>query len=198
MNSRNTVVFMTLVASVILVQLVSRDQPSAGAAEETKTGINNSATSSSTKIGNLLANVPDSWMGIRPTSSMRLMEFRLGLVTDDATLAIFKNIGGSIDDNLERWSGQFGYLLSDSEVNIRAENINGMQVSIISIIGTYTNRMAFSKPTQPKPNYRLLGAIVDTRDGLYYFKLTGPNTVITGKIEEFTRFIRSLRYDEIG
>jgi hypothetical protein len=198
MNSKNTVVFMTLVASVILVQLVSRGQPSGGTAEETKTGISNSATLSSTKIGNLLANVPDSWMGIRPTSSMRLMEFRLGLVTDDATLAIFKNIGGSIDDNLERWSSQFGYLLSDSEVNIRAENINGMQVSIISIIGTYTNRMAFSKPTQPKPNYRLLGAIADTPDGLYYFKLTGPNTVITGKIEEFTRFIKSLRYDEIG
>ena len=198
MNSKNTVVFMTLVASVILVQLVSRGQPSGGTAEETKTGINNSATSSSTTIGNLLANVPDSWMGIRPSSSMRLMEFRLGLVTDDATLAIFKNIGGSIDDNLERWSSQFGYLLSDSEVNIRTENINGMQVSIISIIGTYTNRMAFSKPTQPKPNYRLLGAIADTRDGLYYFKLTGPNIVITGKIEEFTRFIKSLRYDKIG
>jgi len=198
MNSRNTVVFMTLVAGVILVQLVSRGQPSAGTVEEIKTGINNSVTFSSTKIGNLLANVPDSWMGIRPSSSMRLMEFRLGLVTDDATLAIFKNIGGSIDDNLERWSGQFGYLLSDSEVNIRAENINGMKVSIISIIGTYTNRMAFSKPTQPKQNYRLLGAIADTRDGLYYFKLTGPNTVITGKIEEFTRFIKSLRYDEIG
>jgi hypothetical protein len=198
MNSRNTVIFMTLVSGVILVQLVSRGQPSVGTAKETKTGINNSTTSSSTRIGNLLANVPDSWMGIRPSSSLRLMEFRLGLVTDDATLAIFKNIGGSIDDNLERWSGQFGYLLSDSEVNIRTENINGMQVSIISIIGTYTNRMAFSKPTQPKPNYRLLGAIVDTRDGLYYFKLTGPNTVITGKIEEFTRFIKSLRYDEIG
>ena len=198
MNSRNTVIFMTLVSGVILVQLVSRGQPSAGTAKETKTGINDSTTSSSTRIGNLLANVPDSWMGIRPSSSLRLMEFRLGLVTDDATLAIFKNIGGSIDDNLERWSGQFGYLLSDSEVNIRTENINGMQVSIISIIGTYTNRMAFSKPTQPKPNYRLLGAIVDTRDGLYYFKLTGPNTVITGKIEEFTRFIKSLRYDEIG
>ena len=104
---------MTLVAGVILVQLVSRGQPSAGTAEETKTEINNSAILSSTKIGNLLANVPDSWMG-----SMRFMEFRLGLVTDDATLAIFKNIGGSIDDNLERWSGQFGYLLSDSEVNI--------------------------------------------------------------------------------
>jgi len=189
---------MTLVSGVILVQLVSRGQPSADTAKETKTGINDSTTSSSTRIGNLLANVPDSWMGIRPSSSLRLMEFRLGLVTDDATLAIFKNIGGSIDDNLERWSGQFGYLLSDSEVNIRTENINGMQVSIISIIGTYTNRMAFSKPTQPKPNYRLLGAIVDTRDGLYYFKLTGPNTVITGKIEEFTRFIKSLRYDEIG
>ena len=133
MNSRNIVVFITLVAGVILVQLVSRGQPGASTAKDSKTGINNSATSSSTKIGDLLANVPDSWIGIRPSSSMRLMEFRLGLVTDDAPLAIFKNIGGSIDENLERWSGQFGYLLSDSEVNIRAENINGMQVTIISL-----------------------------------------------------------------
>ena len=198
MNSRNIVVFITLVAGVILVQLVSRGQPGTSTAEESKTGINNSATSSSTKIGNLLANVPDNWMGIRPSSSMRLMEFRLGVAADNANLAIFKNIGGTIDNNLERWSGQFGYSLSDSEVNIRAENINGMLVSIISITGTYTNTMAFSSATQPKQNYRLLGAIADTPDGLYYFKLTGPNPIITSKIEEFTRFIQSLRYDEIG
>ena len=189
---------MTLVAGVILVQLVSRGQPETGTAEETKTEIKNEVNSNSISIGNLLANVPDTWMGIRPSSSMRLREFRLGVAADDATLAIFKNIGGTIDNNLERWSGQFGYSLSDSEVNIRAENINGMQVSIISILGTYTNTMAFSNATQPKPNYRLLGAIADTPDGLYYFKLTGPNTVIMGRTKEFTRFIQSLRYDEIG
>ena len=189
---------MTLVAGVILVQLVSRGQPETGTAEETKTEIKNEVNSNSISIGNLLANVPDTWMSIRPSSSMRLREFRLGVAADDATLAIFKNIGGTIDNNLERWSGQFGYSLSDSEVNIRAENINGMQVSIISILGTYTNTMVFSNATQPKQNYRLLGAIADTPDGLYYFKLTGPNTVIMGRTKEFTRFIQSLRYDEIG
>ena len=174
MNSRNIVVFITLVAGVILVQLVSRGQPGASTAEESKTGINNSATSSSTKIGDLLANVPDSWIGIRPSSSMRLMEFRLGVAADNANLAIFKNIGGTIDNNLERWSGQFGYSLSDSEVNIRAENINGMLVSIISITGTYTNTMAFSSATQPKQNYRLLGAIADTPDGCLLYTSPSP------------------------
>ena len=198
MNNKNTVVIMTIVASVILVQLVSRGQPETGTAEETKTEIKYEVSSNNTRIGNLLANIPESWTGIRPSSSMRLMEFRLGGSADNANLAIFKNIGGTIDNNLERWSGQFGYSLSDSEVNIRAENINGMLVSIISITGTYTNTMAFSSATQPKQNYRLLGAIADTPDGLYYFKLTGPNTVITSRIEEFTRFIQSLRYDEIG
>ena len=89
---------MTLVSGVILVQLVSRGQPSAGTAKETKTGINNSATSSSTRIGNLLANVPDSWMGIRPSSSMRLMEFRLGLVTDNATLACLLYTSDAADE----------------------------------------------------------------------------------------------------
>ncbi len=189
---------MTLVAGVILVQLVSRGQPEPGTAEEKKTMNKNEVTPNSTRIGNLSANVPDNWSAVRPSSSMRLMQFRLGAPADDATLAIFKNIGGTIDNNLARWSSQFGYSLSDSEVNIRAEVINGMQVNIISILGTYTNTMAFPGAAQPKPNYRLLAAIANTPDGLYYFKLTGPNTVITGRLEEFSRFIKSLRYDEIG
>ena len=62
---------MTLVAGVILVQLVSRGQPETGTAEETKTGIKNDVTLNNTRIGNLWANVPDSWMGIWPASSMR-------------------------------------------------------------------------------------------------------------------------------
>ena len=198
MNSKNTVVIMTLVAGAILVQLVSHGQPDTTTVKPTKTGIKNETTSNNTRIGNLWAIVPDTWTGIRPSSSMRLMEFRLGVQADDATLTIFKNIGGTIDNNLGRWSGQFGYSLSDSEVNIRAESINGMQVSIISIMGTYNNTMAFSNANQPKTNYRLLGAIAETPDGLYYFKLIGPNIVINSRIDEFSNFIQSLRYDEIG
>ena len=79
MNNKNTIVIMTIVASVILVQLVSRGQPETGTAEETKTEIKYEVSSNNTRIGNLLANIPESWTGIRPSSSMRLMEFRLGL-----------------------------------------------------------------------------------------------------------------------
>jgi hypothetical protein len=59
--------------------------------------------------------------------------------------------------------------------------------------------MAFSpNATNPKDNYRLLGAIANTSDGLYYFKMTGPNAIINNEVEEFSYFIQSLKYDNIG
>ena len=77
--------------------------------------------------------------------------------------------------------------------------INGIDFHIISILGTYTNTMAFSaRNSEPKNNYRLLGAIANTTDGLYYFKMTGPNAIINNEIEEFSYFIQSLQYERIG
>ena len=84
-------------------------------------------------------------------------------------------------------------------MKITNEKINGIDFHIISILGTYKNTMAFSaRGSQPKNNYRLLGAIASTSDGLYYFKMTGPNAIINSQIEEFSYFIQSLKYENIG
>ena len=114
-------------------------------------------------------------------------------------MAVFKNIGGTVNDNLERWAGQFGFKLLDEDVRVTTETINDIDFHIISILGTYTNTMAFSpNKASPKNNYRLLGAIANTSDGLYYFKMTGPNDIINNEIEEFSYFIQSLRFNNLG
>ena len=189
---------MTLIAGVILIQLISKGQPSLSV-EEKDQNLINKEESNHIRIGNLIARVPDTWKAVKPSSSMRLMEFKVGTNNTDASMAVFKNIGGTIDDNLERWARQFGYELIDQDVKITNEMINGIDFHIISILGTYTNTMAFSaRNSEPKNNYRLLGAIANTTDGLYYFKMTGPNAIINNEIEEFSYFIQSLQYERIG
>ena len=198
MNNKVIVVISTFFAAIVLVQLVSKDQPNSTIKEEIPF-VNNKPESNFIQIGNLIARVPDTWKVVKPSSSMRLMEFQVGVNNTDASMAVFKNIGGTINDNLERWAGQFGYELIDQDVKITNEMINGIDFHIISILGTYTNTMAFSaRNSEPKNNYRLLGAIANTTDGLYYFKMTGPNAIINNEIEEFSYFIQSLQYESIG
>ena len=106
------------------------------------------------RIGNLIAQLPDSWKIVKPSSSMRLMEFRIGN-NSEASMAVFKNIGGTVNDNLERWAGQFGFKLLDEDVRVTTETINDIDFHIISILGTYTNTMAYSpNAASPKNNYR--------------------------------------------
>ena len=198
MNNKNITIIMTLIAGVILIQLISKGQPSSSN-EEKDQNLISKEESNHIRIGNLIARVPDTWKVVKPSSSMRLMEFQVGVNNTDASMAVFKNIGGTINDNLERWAGQFGYELIDQDVKITNEMINGIDFHIISILGTYTNTMAFSaRNSETKNNYRLLGAIANTTDGLYYFKMTGPNAIINNEIEEFSYFIQSLQYKSIG
>ena len=198
MNNKNITIIMTLIAGVILIQLISKGQPSSSN-EEKDQNLISKEESNHIRIGNLIARVPDTWKVVKPSSSMRLMEFQVGVNNTDASMAVFKNIGGTINDNLERWAGQFGYELIDQDVKITNEMINGIDFHIISILGTYTNTMAFSaRNSETKNNYRLLGAIANTTDGLYYFKMTGPNAIINNEIEEFSYFIQSLQYERIG
>ena len=186
-----------MVAGIVLVQLVSKDQPHL-INEDDEAHLVSKPESDFIRIGNLIARLPDSWKIVKPSSSMRLMEFRIRN-NSEASMAVFKNIGGTVNDNLERWAGQFGFKLLDEDVRVTTETINDIDFHIISILGTYTNTMAFStNAASPKNNYRLLGAIANTSDGLYYFKMTGPNDIINNEIEEFSYFIQSLRFNNLG
>ncbi len=120
MNNKVIVVITTFIAGIVLVQLVSKDQPNS-ITEENAPNLNNNPESDFIRIGNLIARVPDNWNAVKPSSSMRLMEFQIGKNNTDASMAVFKNIGGTIDNNLERWAGQFGYQLLDEDVRLTNE-----------------------------------------------------------------------------
>ena len=155
--------------------------------------------SSRIRIGELTAMVDEGWIQEAPSSSMRLTQFRLPASErgiDDAELAVFSSIGGSVQDNLSRWFDQFSQPDgSDSQEKARVQefSVNEMSTTIADLTGTFTGGgMPMSQPVEKK-DYRLLAAIVVGASDVYYFKLVGPEKTVERWATSFGEFIGDLR-----
>jgi hypothetical protein len=155
--------------------------------------------SSRIRIGELTATVDEGWIQEVPSSSMRLTQFRLPASErgiDDAELAVFSSIGGSVQDNLSRWFDQFSQPDgSDSQEKARVQefSVNEMSTTIADLTGTFTGGgMPMSQPVEKK-DYRLLAAIVVGASDVYYFKLVGPEKTVERWATSFGEFIGDLR-----
>lgn len=99
--------------------------------------------------------------------------------------------GGGVDDNINRWIGQFEH---PSQPQRSTKTINGFEVRRVEVKGDY---LAPSGPMMQssgkKSGYMLLGAIVQGPNGKVFFKLTGPEKVIKAAAREFDGLLASLR-----
>ena len=152
------------------------------------------------RIGELTATVNEGWIQEVPSSSMRLTQFRLPASErgiDDAELAVFSSIGGSVQNNLSRWFDQFSQPDgSDSKEKARVQefSVNEMSATIADLTGTFTGGgMPMSQPVEKK-DYRLLAAIVVGASDVYYFKLVGPEKTVERWATSFGEFIGDLRF----
>lgn len=103
--------------------------------------------------------------------------------------------GGSVDDNMKRWVGQFE--LAQQDAQPRKRTVNGLNVTSIDLSGTYTGAggpMATTKAI--KPGYRLLGAIVEAPEGLIFIKFTAPAKTASANQAIFENLLKSLARDK--
>ena len=155
--------------------------------------------SSRIRIGELTATVDEGWIQEAPSSSMRLTQFRLPASErgiDDAELAVFSSIGGSVQDNLSRWFDQFTQPDgSDSQEKARVQefSVNEMSTTIADLTGTFTGGGMPMSQTVEKKDYRLLAAIVVGASDVYFFKLVGPEKTVERWATSFGEFIGDLR-----
>jgi hypothetical protein len=110
---------------------------------------------------------------------------------EDAELTV-SQAGGSIDQNIVRWAGQFGKKLED--VKRERRTVNGLEVTVVEIHGTYAGMaMPGAAPSGgPKQGFALLGAIVETSPPTF-FKLTGPEKTVTSAHGDFDKLVNGLR-----
>jgi len=151
---------------------------------------------------NLTFSAPPDWVAEPPSSSNREAQYKLsraGSDSEDAELVVyhFSGGGGTPQANIDRWIGQFhkadGTPASDTAKVARKE-INGIPVTTLDISGTYEgSMMPMQQASKPKTDYRLLAAIVETKSGPWFFKLTGPAKTVAKWQSSFDLFLNSIR-----
>ncbi len=142
---------------------------------------------------------PQGWVQEVPSSSMRRAQYRLAKANgnlEDAEVLVFHfpGQGGSLEANARRWIGQMsnpdGSPVTSSVLKSE-KTVNGNPITLIDVSGTYQSSMGFSQGPA-KPNYRLLGAMIETRDGPWFFKLTGPTKTVEKWLGSWNAFINSI------
>jgi len=190
MNPYSGSLFVVALCSLLMAGR-TRKQPE----QEKQTQTQQPAAQSSSSAAGVHWTVPAGWIS-HPASAMRVATYVVPAAEDDpegGECAVFyfgSNRGGDIDANIERWIGQFEQGSTHSK---SPRQINGLNVTVVSIAGTY---LAPSGPMMQsqgkKENHRLLGGIVEAPEGLVFFKFTGPAKTVAAAEKAFNELIGSL------
>jgi hypothetical protein len=142
---------------------------------------------------------PPDWKRAERTNPMRKASYtipRAGSDKEDAELGVFyfgPGAAGGIEANVDRWVKQFVDL--PKERVVRADRkANGLVQHTVEIeSGTYNASAMSAGKSTPKPNFALLGAIVEAPSGAYFFKLTGPKATVTAAKKQFYVLLDSIK-----
>ncbi len=145
-------------------------------------------------VASLSFEIEPTWESEKPSSNFRAAQFRLPPpegAAEPAELALFQGIGGSAEQNIQRWIGQFQQP-EGSEPVIEKQEVDGLKVQILDISGTYSTGMIMGGGT-PQEGQRMLAAVVEGPGGPWHFKLTGPKQTVSHWKSAFESLIASLK-----
>ena len=150
--------------------------------------------------GKITLTAPEGWTKKQPASRIIEAELAVPPAKGDETPGRLTAMGagGSVEDNISRWAGQFAGP-GDAAVKPKLDKltVSGSDVQIVDLSGTYKDApggpFAGGK-TVMRENYRMLGAIIQTKDaGNYFLKLYGPKATIDQAEKGFQEMVKSLK-----
>jgi hypothetical protein len=154
------------------------------------------------QLDNLKARAPADWKEEKPSNKMRFAQFRLPKTGDDqedAELIIFKNLGGSAKENVERWKAQFtapeGKSIDDV-ARVSEIKIAGLDATLLDISGIYLYKpRPFEEPNkvEKRPHYRMLAIHFKGPENLYHIKLTGPAKTVGHYKTGFDEWVKAFK-----
>lgn len=164
----------------------------------------NATPSSSSVSGELHFNAPDGWVSEKPSSSMRVAQYKLPKAesdSDDASLVLYyfgAMQGGSTEANIDRWISQMQQpdgSASKDKAKTEITTINGLKMTTVDVTGTYTAEMAPGGGTKHNDaNYRLRAAVIETPKGNYFVKLVGPAKTVGRWEQSYSDYLKSFEF----
>ena len=146
---------------------------------------------------------PATWKSVPTSSSMRVAQYALPHATgdtEDAELVVyyFGGSGGTVEANIERWVGQMQQpdgRPSSAVAKRQSRTVNGLKVTLVDVPGTYVAEMTpGSTQRHNNPNFHLRAAVIETANGPYFIKLTGPAKTVAASEKTFESFLASVKY----
>ncbi|RAL23774.1 hypothetical protein DL240_06370 [Lujinxingia litoralis] len=148
-------------------------------------------------VGPIRWQTPQEWQAQVPTNAMRQAQYQIPgeAGQEPAELVVFyfgPGGGGGVEANLKRWAGQFN---GESPATFGEREVNGVKVHTVDASGTYDAGMAMAGQG-PRDAQRMLGAIAETSQGLFFFRMVGPKALIDAKADGFESFVSSFEHGE--
>jgi hypothetical protein len=164
----------------------------------------NSGLPSPAVPGEVTYKVPEGWTVEKPSSEMRLAQYKLPRADgdgEDALLVLYyfgQGQGGTPQANIERWVNQVKQpdgSASKDKAKTGTLTVNGLQVTTVDVLGNYSGGMSQdSAPKDSKSIYRLRGAVIETPKGSYFVKLTGPEKTVDHWDQAYNDYIKSFQF----
>lgn len=148
-------------------------------------------------VAGLHWSAPAGWK-TGPEKPMRAATYLVAPVAGDSEAAecvvyfFGQGQGGTVEANLERWKGQFAPVNGKPvEASLHTRTIHGLTVYTIDVAGAYAGMAGMGAQSGPKPNYRMLGAIVENPAGNVFLKFAGPAKTIAANQSKFEQLLSS-------
>ena len=153
--------------------------------------------------GKLVLSIPKDWEKPKAKTS-RILEHELlkpakAERTEQVRITMMA-AGGGVQPNIDRWYTQFtqpdGKSTKDAS-KVKEMEVDGGKIHRVEIPGNHTMRIGggpFAPGKEVKlENARMLAAIVELKDMLYFIKLTGPDELVKKETESFDKMLKEIK-----
>lgn len=143
------------------------------------------------RIGSVRFDRPDGWNYSRPADGVRAaqLEKKTGGVPLLITFTRFPpGSGGSVQANVDRWIAQF--LATETPAEILKPKGTALPLTTVKLAGTMRGGVP-GGPAKDTPASLLLGAILESPDGLVIAKLAGPRAAVGREEKVFSDLVRA-------
>jgi len=142
-------------------------------------------------VGEFEFTTPEGWKAVQPSSPMRKAQLSVPGEPEPAEVTFFHfgpGQGGGPQANIDRWVGQIDGGIENAMQ--KTEQFGATKVWFVTATGTFQSGMP-GGPITPKEGYGLRGAILESKDGDVFVKMTGPEAVVSGAAGAFDAMIEA-------
>ncbi len=150
------------------------------------------------EVAGMKSTTPADWKEEKPSSTMRMGQFKLPKADDDkddAELALFVFPGGSgsVKDNLARQLAKF--VEEGRKEKVDKTKVGTIEATYQDVTGTYKKRpFPMAEKFEPIKDYRQLYVVFEDKDGKqYYMTLLGPQKTVEKHKKGFEEWLKNFK-----